>query len=114
VLLDSVCCNGSSAKVNDEHVYKSWKSPDLQDPHRARLPVTLLTSPCLPDTLELNSSELILIRDALTMLIQHCAEEIARGSEEPFHFCQTEAEKLFERLGGSSASPLSRPRPIDF
>jgi len=69
-----------------------------------------LTSPSLPFTLELNSSELILIRDALKMMTQHCAEEIGRGSGEPFLFCQIEAEKLFERLGGSSASPLSKPR----
>ena len=74
----------------------------------------MMISPAHGRTLVVNHSELILIRDALTMLIQHCAEEIGRGSEEPFHFCQAEAKKLFERLGGVSASLLSRPKSIDF
>ncbi len=49
-------------------------------------------------TLVLNDHELILIRDALSLMIRHCAEEIDKGSEEPFYFCQEEAEKILERL----------------
>ena len=50
-------------------------------------------------TLVLNDRELILIRDALSLMMRHCSEEIGKGSEEPFYFCQEEAEKILERLG---------------
>ncbi len=57
-----------------------------------------MPSPLRSHTLLLDNSDLILIRDALSLMIQHCAEEICKGSEEPFYFCQREAEKILERL----------------
>ena len=58
-----------------------------------------MISPSHCHTLVVNHSELILIRDALSLMIRHCAEEISKGSDEPFSFCQKEAEKVLERLG---------------
>jgi hypothetical protein len=59
----------------------------------------MMISPSHCHTLVVNHSELILIRDALSMMIRHCVDEIGKGSEEPFYFCRNEAEKILERLG---------------